>query len=356
MALMPHLNERQVRLAAAVEARSLGYGGVSAVAEATGLARGTIHRGLEELKDPPRTVAHEQVRAPGGGRKSLAVQHPRILKRLKALVESSTRKDPRSPLLWTCQSTRQLAIALSKQQTRISPDTVGRLLADMGYRLQANVKTLEEGVNHPDRGRQFRYLNERVRRFMQQGEPVIAVDTRKKEVSGQARHHGWVDVERDRDTASVAVGSIRRWWRAMGSDAYPRARQLLICADSGGSSGYRLRLWKVELQALADDLGFAVTVCHLPPGTSKWNKVEHQLVSHISMNWRGRPPVSHEVVVTLIAATMTKAGLKARRAKRKYPVKVKIADDPVRPLNIEPHAFHGDRNFTIRPRTPRTSQ
>ena len=395
LALLPHLNERQVRLAAAVEARSLGDGGVSAVAQRTGIARGTIHRGLEELKAPPRTFAHEQVRVSGGGRKRLAVQHPWIVKRLKALLASSTRGDPMSPLLWTCQSTQQLARALSKEQTRISPDTVGRLLTEMDYSLQANLKTLEEGANHPDRDRQFRYLNERVRRCVQQGDPAISVDTKKKELIGryqnkgrrwrpqgrpehvkvhdfidpdegkaipygiydEARNHGWVNVGRDHDTASFAVASIRRWWRAMGSQAYPQARQLLICADSGGSNGYRVRLWKVELQALADDLGVGVTVCHLPPGTSKWNKIEDRLFSHISMNWRGRPLVSHEVVVKLIGATMTKTGLKvkARLDKRKYPLKVKVTNEQMRALNIEPHAFHGEWNYTIGPRTHKPS-
>jgi len=391
LALLPHLNERQVRLAAAAEAQALGYGGVSAVAAATGIARGTIHRGLDELNTPPETLAYEEVRAPGGGRTRLAVQYPGILKRLKALVESSTRGDPMSPLLWTCQSTQQLATVLSRQTPRISPDTVGRLLAEMGYSLQANLKTLAEGANHRDRDRQFRYLNDWVRRCVRQGDPVISVDTKKKELIGQyqnhgrrwrrqgrpehvkmhdfidpnepkaipygiydeARNQGWVNVGRDHDTASFAVASIRRWWQAMGSPAYPEAQELLICADSGGSNGYRVRLWKVELQALVDDLGFGVTVCHLPPGTSKWNKIEHRLFSHISMNWRGRPLVSHEVVVKLIGATRTSTGLrvKAKLDMRKYPVKIKVTKDQMRSLNIERHAFHGEWNYTIRPRT-----
>jgi hypothetical protein len=394
--LMPHLNERQLRLAAALEARSLGYGGVSAVAQATGIARGTIHRALEELQRPQAMSAREQIRASGGGRKSIVAQNPRILRRLKVLVETSTRGDPMSPLLWTCQSTQQLAESLSNEGHPISADTVGRLLAEMGYSLQANMKTLEEGANHPDRDRQFQYLNERVRRFLKQGEPVISVDTKKKELIGQyynkgrrwrpggnpekvkvhdfidpdepkaipygvydvARNQGWVSVGCDHDTASFAVGSIRRWWSAMGSQEYPQARQLLICADSGGSNGYRLRLWKVELQALVDETGFGVTVCHLPPGTSKWNKIEHRLFSHISMNWRGRPLVSHEIVVRLIGATMTKTGLKvkARLDKRKYPLKVKVTDDQMRSLNIEPHEFHGEWNYTIRPRKKKPNQ
>jgi transposase len=396
LTLMPHLNERQLRLAAALEARSLGYGGVSAVAQATGMARGTIHRALEEIQRPQAMSAAEQVRARGGGRKRIVTQNPRILKRLKELVETSTRGDPMSPLLWTCRSTQQLAETLTQEGQPISADTVGRLLAEMGYSLQANMKTLEEGANHPDRDRQFQYLNERVRRFLKQGEPAVSVDTKKKELIGQyynegrrwrlrgspekvrihdfidpdepkaipygvydvARNQGWVNVGCDHDTASFAVGSIRRWWSAMGSRAYPRARRLLICADSGGSNGYRLRLWKVELQALADETALGVTLCHLPPGTSKWNKIEHRLFSHISMNWRGRPLVSHEVVVKLIGATMTKTGLKvkARLDKRKFPLKIKVTDEQMRSLNIEPHEFHGEWNYTIRPRNKKPKQ
>ena len=390
LTLIPHLNERQLRLAAALEARSLGYGGVSAVAEATGIARGTIHRGLEELQHPQATPAREQVRARGGGRKRIVAQNPRILKRLRQLVESSTRGDPMSPLLWTCQSTQQLAAALSKEGKPISPDTVGRLLAAMGYSLQANLKTLEEGANHPDRDRQFHFLNRQVRRFLRRDDPVISVDTKKKELIGRyynkgqqwrpqgkpeevqvhdfidpqetkaipygiydlARNEGWVNVGCDHDTASFAVGSIRRWWRSMGKEQYPQVRRLLICADSGGSNGYRLRLWKYELQSFVEEAKLEVEVCHLPPGTSKWNKIEHRLFSHISMNWRGRPLVSHEVVVKLIGATMTKAGLKvkAKLDKRKYPLKVKVSDEQMRSLNIEPHKFHGEWNYTIRPR------
>jgi DNA-binding phage protein len=393
LTLMPHLNERQIRLAAAVEARSLGYGGVSAVAQATGIARGTIHRGLEELQHPQTTTAQEQVRGRGGGRKRIVAQHPRILKRLKELVESSTRGDPMSPLLWTCQSTEELAKALAKQGNPISPDTVGRLLGEMGYSLQANLKTLEEGARHPDRDKQFHYLNRLVRHFLRQGEPVISVDTKKKELIGRyankgrqwrphgkpekvkihdfidpkepkaipygiydlAHNEGWVNVGSDHDTASFAVASIHRWWQSMGQEQYTQARRLLICADSGGSNGYRLRLWKYELQTFSDKVGLEVLVCHLPPGTSKWNKIEHRLFSYISMNWRGRPLVSHEIVVKLIGATMTKTGLKvkAKLDKRKYPLKVKVTDEQMRSLNVEPHKFHGEWNYTIRPRKHR---
>ena len=394
LTLMPHLNERQLRLAAALEAQALGYGGVSAVAQATGMARGTIHRGLEALQHPPGTVAREQVRAPGEGRKSIVAHHPRILRRLKQLVESSTRGDPMSPLLWTCQSTQQLATVLSREGHPISPDTIGRLLAEMGYSLQANLKTLEEGAQHPDRDRQFHYLNREVQQFLRRGDPVISVDTKKKELIGRyynkgqqwrpqgkpekvqihdfldpeeakaipygiydlARNQGWVNGGCDHDTASFAVGSIRRWWRSMGQEQYPQARRLLICADSGGSNGYRLRLWKYEMQSFVEATDLEVVVCHLPPGTSKWNKIEHRLFSHISMNGRGRPLVSHEVVVKLIGATMTKTGLKvkAKLDKRKYPLKVKVTDEQMRSLNIEPHKFHGEWNYTIRPRTSKS--
>lgn len=396
LTLMPHLNERQLRLAAALEARSLGYGGVSAVAQATGIARGTIHRALEEIKDPQLMSARDRIRVRGGGRKRIVAQKPRILKRLKELVESSTRGDPMSPLLWTCQSTQQLAEVLSQEGNPISPDTVGRLLAEMGYSLQANLKTLEEGANHPDRDEQFHYLSSQVRRFLRQADPVISVDTKKKELIGRyyskgrrwrpqgepekvkihdfidpekpkaipygiydlARNEGWVNVGCDHDTASFAVASIHRWWRSMGKEQYPQAQRLLICADSGGSNGYRLRLWKYELQSFVDEAGLDVLVCHLPPGTSKWNKIEHRLFSYISMNWRGRPLVSHEVVVKLIGATMTKTGLKvkAKLDKRKYPLKVKVTDDQMRSLNIEPHKFHGEWNYTIRPRNQKLKQ
>lgn len=390
LALLPHLNERQQRMAAALEARCLGYGGVSAVAGVSGLARGTIHRGLKELSEPHIQSALVDVRAKGGGRKRIAAQNPALVKRLQFLVEANTRGDPMTPLLWTCRSTGELAGALSEEGYAISADTVGRLLAELGYSLQANLKTLEEGAGHPDRDRQFQHLNAQVRSCLERGNPVISVDTKKKELIGHyankgrrwlpkgepeevkvhdfldpkeakaipygiydvARNLGWVNVGCDHDTASFAVASIRRWWSSMGSQAYPKADRLLICADSGGSNGYRIRLWKYELQSLVDATGLWVTVCHLPPGTSKWNKIEHRLFSHISMNWRGRPLVSHEVVVKLIGATMTNNGLKvqAKLDRRKYPLKVKVSDEDMKSLNIEPHKFHGEWNYTIKPR------
>jgi hypothetical protein len=392
LGLLPHLNERQQRIAAALEARSLGYGGVSAVAEVSGLARGTIHRGLKEMAAPHVKSALVQVRASGGGRKPIVARDPGLLERLQGLLQANTRGDPMSPLLWTCCSTGELARALSEEGHRVSADTVGRLLTQMGYSLQANLKTLEEGGRHPDRDRQFQHLNGQVRRYLEAGSPVISVDAKKKELVGRyynkgrrwlpkgepeevkvhdfidpgeakaipygvydvAQNLGWVNVGCDHDTASFAVASIRRWWSCMGSRAYPETNRLLICADSGGSNGYRIRLWKYELQSWVDETGWSVTVCHLPPGTSKWNKIEHRLFSHISMNWRGRPLVSHEVVVKLIGATMTKSGLKVRATldRRKYPLKVKVSDEDMRSLNIEPHAFHGEWNYTIKPRKP----
>ena len=396
LALMPHLNEMQVRIAAALEARSLGYGGVSTVSEAIGMARGTIHRALGELKDPALTSAVERVRAVGGGRKRIAFRDPGILKRLTALVESTTRGDPMSPLLWTCKSTRELSAVLSREGYQISADTVARYLKEMGYSLQANLKTLEDGADHPDRDKQFQHLNREVRTFLKAGCPVISVDTKKKELVGAyfnkgrrwlargkpekvrihdfidpeepkaipygiydlAKNQGWVNVGVDHDTASFAVGSIRRWWDSMGCRQYMNADRFLICADSGGSNGYRIRLWKFELQGFVDETGMSVSVCHLPPGTSKWNKIEHRLFSYISMNWRGRPLVSHEVVVKLIGATMNKTGLKvkAKLDKRKYPLKVKVSDEDMASLNIKPHKFHGEWNYTIEPRKDKSSK
>jgi transposase len=346
--LFPHLTERQRRLAAAADARALGYGGISRVARVTGLSRMTIHRGLAELDE--EELPPERSRRPGGGRKKLADQDPTLVKDLQALVDPSSRGDPMSPLRWTCKSTRQLAKALAAKGHVVGYCSVAELLKDLGYSLQANSKTLEEGSDHPDRDRQFGYINRQVRRYMRRGLPVISVDTKKKELIGRyhnkgrefqpkgkpervkvhdfidrdlgkaipygvydvARNVGWVNVGCDHDTAAFAVASIRRWWRNMGQRVYPRADELLICADSGGSNGYRTRLWKVELQRFADETGLEVTVCHLPPGTSKWNKIEHRLFSYISMNWRGKPLISHEVVVNLIAATTTTKGLKVK--------------------------------------------
>ena len=384
---MPHLNEKQRRLAAAIEARELGYGGMSAVAKAIGMSRPTIHKAMKELEDP-RMEEGVRVRSLGGGRKKISVQQPGLLRKLKWLVGSSTRGDPMSPLLWTCKSTRELANALTQSSYPVHHTTVAELLWGLGYSLQANMKTLEEGADHPDRDRQFQYINAQARKYLRAGDPVISVDTKKKELVGNyhnkgkewrsrgrpekvqghdfidadvpkaipygiydiAQNRGWVSVGCDHDTASFAMASIQGWWRSTGSKEYPRVRRLLICADAGGSNGYRLRLWKVELQKFVNETRIPVTVCHFPPGTSKWNKIEHRLFSHITMNWRARPLVSHEVIVKLIGSTKTKTGLRvtARLDQEKYPLKVKVSDQDMQSLNIEPHTFHGEWNYTVK--------
>jgi hypothetical protein len=385
--LLPYLNERQRRLYLAVEARGLGHGGVARVARATGVSRPTIRQGLRELTDP--IAASERVRQPGGGRKKLTERDPTLLGDLEALVEPDSRGDPMSPLRWTCKSTRQLAEALVGVGHRVSHTVVAELLNQAGYSLQAPTKTLE-GRQHPDRDAQFRYLNEQVKAYLEVRQPVVSVDAKKKELVGAfknggrewqpqgrpervnvhdfpdprrgkaipygiydvGRNTGWVTVGQDHDTASFAVASLRRWWQAVGAGAYPAAERLLICADGGGSNGYRVRLWKVELQRFADQSGLAVTVCHLPPGTSKWNKIEHRLFAHISMNWRGRPLVSHEVIVDLIGATTTQAGLRvqAELDAGRYPTKIKVSDEEMASLHLNPHAFHGEWNYTLAPR------
>lgn len=384
--VLPHLNEKQRRLLMAAEARTLGWGGISKVAQATGVSRVTIHKALAEIES--KKIIAERVRKPGGGRKDITEQHPNILEKLEALVDPVTRGDPRSPLRWTCKSTRQLSQELGRKGYAVSNVTVAELLHRLDYSLQANAKTLE-GASHPDRDAQFHYINRRVQGFLRRHQPVISVDTKKKELVGNfknggrewqpkgepekvevhdfaspefpkvipygvydvGKNMGWVNVGTDHDTASFAVASIRRWWFGMGRELYPNATDLLICADCGGSNGYRLRLWKMELQTLASETGVGITTCHFPPGTSKWNKVEHRLFSHISMNWRGRPLISHEVLVKLIGETTTSTGLevKAQLDKRRYPVKVKVTDEEMRTVKIRPHKFHGEWNYSINP-------
>lgn len=384
--ILPYLNERQKRLVLAAEARSLGYGGVSQVARAAGVSRPMIHRGLKELDGESDPLG--MVRRAGGGRKRIEELDSKILEDLEQLVDPDTRGDPMSPLRWTCKSTRQLAAALQQQGHRVSHQLVAELLHAIGYSLQGNSKTLA-GTKHPDRDAQFRYLNEQIKAFLVQGLPVVSVDTKKKELVGQfknpgqewqpqkqpilvnvhdfpdpelgkaipygiydlGRNTGWVSVGQDHDTASFAVASLHRWWQVVGRSTYARAKQLLLSADSGGSNGYRVRLWKVELQQFADTTGMDVTVCHLPPGTSKWNKIEHRLFSHISMNWRGRPLISHEVIVELIGATTTTTGLtvQAELDTGVYPTKVKVSDADLATVQITPHAFHGEWNYTISP-------
>jgi transposase len=384
--VLPHLNEKQRRLLIAAEARTWGWGGISHVAKATGVSRVTIHKALTEIED--KKILAERIRKPGGGRKDITEYYPNILEKLEALVDPVSRGDPRSPLRWTCKSTRQLSQELGRKGYAISNVTVADLLHRLDYSLQANAKTLE-GASHPDRDAQFQYINSRVREFLRRQQPVISVDTKKKELVGNfknggkewqpkgepekvgihdfaspefpkvipygvydiGKNMGWINVGTDHDTASFAVASVRRWWFGMGREIYPSATALLICADCGGSNGYRVRLWKIELQTLASEAGLRITICHFPPGTSKWNKVEHRLFSHISMNWRGRPLVSHEVIVKLIGETTTSTGLevKAQLDKRRYPVKIKVTDEEMKMIKIRPHKFHGEWNYSINP-------
>jgi len=385
--LFEHLDERQRRLVAAADAKQLGRGGVSTVARCAGLSRPTIHKGLEELGRAPLPAG--RVRRPGAGRPALLEVDPAIEVELERLIEPATRGDPMSPLRWTSKSTRHLAGVLSKAGHPVSHETLARLLHELGYSLQAATKTVE-GAQHPDRNAQFEYISRLTRRYLRNGWPVISVDTKKKELVGRYRQAGqewqpqgkpekvlvhdfidpnvnkavpygvydvgqdlgWVNVGTDHDTASFAVESIRRWWRSMGAPLYPAADRLLICADAGGSNGHRSRLWKVEVQRFASKAAIEVTVCHFPPGTSKWNKIEHRLFSHITLNWRGRPLVSHDVIVNLIGATKTASGLrvKARLDKRKYPLGVEVSDDELNAVELTRHPFHGDWNYSIRPR------
>jgi transposase len=384
--ILPLLDERQRRLLLAAEARSLGYGGISRVSRASGISRATVQAALKQLDAPALPTG--RVRGVGGGRKRVRDKDPAILEALERLIAPETRGDPMSPLRWTCKSTRHLAEALAQEGFNASHRVVGEMLHHLGYSLQANAKALE-GKQHPDRDAQFRYINRTSRRFLDEGSPVISVDTKKKELVGryanagrewqpagepeEVQTHdfpdkrvgkaipygiydlgwdlGWVNVGVDHDTASFAVESIRQWWSVMGSEMYTAAKRLLICADGGGSNGYRLRLWKVELQRLADETDLEVTVSHFPPGTSKWNKIEHRLFSHITMNWRGRPLVGRQVIVDLISATRTTTGLEveARLDTGTYPTKVKVSKEPMERVRLHPHDFHGEWNYTIAP-------
>jgi len=387
----PELDERRKRQWAAAEAREAGYGGVSLVARATGLARSTIHAGVRDLRASARQrrVAAARIRRAGGGRRPLTTADPDLLAALLALIEPTTRGDPESPLRWTCRSTAQLADELTRQRHPVSPRTVATLLKTAGYSLQANGKT-REGTSHPDRDAQFRYLNAAVTECHQGRQPAISVDTKKKELLGDfknggrtwrphrrparvrvhdfidprlgkaipygvydlANNEGWVSVGIDHDTAEFAVNTIRLWWTRMGRHRFPRARTLLITADAGGSNGPRSRLWRWALQRFADDFGLTLSVCHFPPGTSKWNKIEHRLFSFISQNWRGTPLVSRQAIVNLIAATTTRTGLRVKAAldTRRYDTAVPVPDEVIARLKITPHKFHGDWNYTIAPR------
>ena len=386
-AILPLLDERARRLVVANEARSLGYGGVSEISRASGLSRKAISKGIREIADgvilPPG-----RIRRTGAGRKKITISNPKLLNAVACLIEPETMGDPESPLRWTCKSTRTVAKQLAMGGHTVSHVKVAQLLHDQGYSLQGNRKT-EEGADHPDRDAQFRFINSQVKRALAAKTPVISVDTKKKELIGNyenggqqwlpakkpkrvnghdfphpdvpraypygvydlGRNTGFVNVGTDHDTGVFAVASIRGWWRFEGKRLYRKSRELVITADGGGSNGYRLRLWKVELQKLANETGLSLQVCHFPPGTSKWNKVEHRLFSFISSNWRGEPLRDYETVVNLISRTRTAKGLKVicRLDRRKYPTGRKVTDEEMRNVQLERNPFHGDWNYIIRP-------
>jgi transposase len=388
-ALAHVMDERVRRLALAAEAMAIGRGGQAAVAQALGVSPRTIRQGMRELRQPDLGAEKGRIRRVGGGRKRTVEQDPKLREDLEALIEPTTRGDPESPLRWTCKSLRKLAEELRRQGHQISHRIVAELLHELGYSLQANRKTLE-GSGHPDRNAQFAHLNEAVQLQLALGDPVVSVDTKKKELVGPfknggrelrpagqpeevlvhdflipelgrvspygvydvAQNEAWVSVGVDHDTGSFAVESIRRWWQSMGQPLYPKAARLLITADAGGSNGYRLRLWKLELQKLADETGLEIAVCHFPPGTSKWNKIEHRLFSAITRNWRGKPLVSHEVVVNLIGATTTRTGLRVRSGldTNAYPAGRVVTDGEIDALYLRRDAFHGEWNYALLPR------
>jgi len=390
-ALQPLMSERLRRYWAATEAKALGSGGMAAVTHATGLSRNTIARGLAELANPETLSISSPMRSrrPGGGRPPLIETDPTVIQALETLVEPTTRGDPMSPLRWTCKSTRKLAEALQRQGHRVGARTVARLLHALDYSLQANRKT-REGSSHPDRNAQFEYINEQVRAFQERSQPVVSIDAKKKELVGDfankgqewqpqgtpdevgthdfpdphlgkaipygvydmTTNHGWVSVGIDHDTAQFATATLRRWWQAMGSQLYPQAETLLVTADSGGSNSRRSRLWKVALQSVATAIGLPISVCHFPPGTSKWNKIEHRMFCHITENWRGRPLRSLEVIVNLIANTTTTTGLQiqAELDTHTYPTGLKVRDTELAAVQLTKATFHGEWNYTISPR------
>ena len=391
-ALKGCFDEARLRIWAAVEARSLGHGGVARVAEVTGLSRRTVHRGLAELagtKSGVEALPPKRVRTPGAGRKKLTAKDAKLLEDLEALVAPHTRGHPQSPLRWTCKSTTKLAAELNAGKHRVSQRSVCDLLDSLNYSLQSVRKT-REGGRHSDRNEQFIWINQQVTEFQAAGQPVISVDTKKKEIIGdfaqkgrewqpqgqpeKVRVHdfidpelgkvapygvydinanqGWVSVGIDHDTAEFATATIGRWWHEMGQPLYPEAKRLLITADGGGSNSYRTRLWKVTLQRLADELGLEISVCHFPPGTSKWNKIEHRMFCHITQNWRGRPLVSRQTVVNLIGNTTTQTGLKIKAAldTQKYPAGIKVSREQMASVRLKPAQFHGEWNYTISPK------
>jgi len=386
--LLPTLDERARRLVVAADAEALGYGGLALCRKASGLDHKTIQRGIRELGEK-QTLPPERSRQAGGGRKKLAEKDLTLKKDLEELVAPDTRGDPESSLLWTVKSTRTLQDALRKKRHKISHVKVAELLDEAGYSLQANRKT-REGTDHPDRDAQFRHINDTAQAFLRAGDPVISVDTKKKELVGNYKNNGqtrlqkgkpievnmhdfpdktlgkavpygildighndgYVNVGITHDTGEFSVASIERWWNHFGKERYGQAKQILITADAGGSNGYRLRLWKKELQRFADQTGLEVAVCHFPPGTSKWNKIEHKLFSFISMNWKGKVLSSYQVIINLIASTKTTSGLKVYAAldDRVYALKKKVTDAEMRSLNLRPNDFHGEWNYAIQPR------
>jgi hypothetical protein len=388
----PHLDERTRRIMAATEAMSLGYGGVSLVSRACGLSRKAIRKGIVELESRGKPMVG-RVRRPGAGRKSLTESDPKLVTTLEALIDEQTRGDPESALRWICKSTRAIAGELVEQDHPVSHMKVAQLLHGLNYSLQGNRKT-EEGEDHPDRDAQFQHINAAVKKCLVQGIPVISVDTKKKELLGDyynagqkwlpakspipvqghdfpspavpraypygiydiGRNAGFVNVGTDHDTGAFAVASIRGWWRSEGRRLYPQAQSILITADGGGSNGWRLRLWKLELQKLADQTALDISVCHFPPGTSKWNKIEHRLFSFISSNWRGEPLRDYETIVNLIASTTTAKGLQVtcRLDRRKYPIGREVSNAQMKLINLERNKFHGEWNYKIRPNTKPT--
>jgi hypothetical protein len=389
--LSPVMDERTRRQWAAVEASSLGWGGVAVVAQATGLARNTIKAGMREVEHRtthPEERVEDRIRCRGGGRKPLTETDPHLMAALEALVDPVTRGDPESPLRWTCKSTARLSKELTAQSHPVTDRTVAMLLKVAGYSLQANRKT-REGNQHPDRNAQFEHINRLVTSFLRQRQPAISVDTKKKELVGDfrnagsewrpkgqpqevrvhdfidqklgkaipygiydlANNQGWVSVGITSDTAQFATASIRRWWQEMGAERFPHARKLMITADGGGSNSSRNRLWKISLQGLADDIGIPLHVCHFPPGTSKWNKIEHRLFCFITKNWRGRPLECHQTIVQLISNTTTDAGLVVRAAldPTEYETGIKVSDEDLASINLSRAKFHGEWNYTIRP-------
>jgi hypothetical protein len=389
-ALKPVMDERTRRLWAATEAKAIGRGGITRVSQATGISQVTIRAGLSRLGQPPEPDATtSRVRRPGGGRKPLTDHDPGLLPALESLVEPLTRGDPQSPLRWTCKSTAKLATELNARGHAVGPRTINTLLARLGYSLQSNRKT-REGGDHPDRNAQFEHINAKAGSFQKSGQPVVSVDTKKKELVGDFRNGGrewrpkgepeevrvhdfidpklgkaipygvydlaanlgWVSVGVDHDTAEFAVATLRRWWERLGSGMYPGARRLLVTADGGGSNGSRCRLWKLKLQEFAEESGLRITVCRFPPGTSKWNKIEHRMFCHITKNWRGRPLVDLECVVNLIGSTTTETGLEIRAEldEKVYPLGRVVTQEEMESISIKADEFHGEWNYTIRPR------